>query len=62
MTAQSEGTMKPNQLKRILDAVQTAMAELEAIEKQEDWFISDSLEQLKKAETELLLEIENLDG
>lgn len=54
--------MTLKQLNRILEAVQSAMSELEAMEKQEDWFVSDSLEALKKAETEILLEIENQDA
>lgn len=61
MTDRGKG-MTLKQLNRFLDAIQDGIAELDAMEKQEDWFVSDSLPALKRAETELLLEIENQDA
>jgi len=40
-------------LERVLEALQSAMTELETLEYTEDWFVSDSLETLRNAYNEM---------
>ena len=52
-------------LERTLEALQTAMTELEILEHDNDWFVSDSLETLRDSynelDTEAMTKMDELD-